>query len=507
MTGLATVTSYPDSASGSVPRGLAEDHRAPLLEACRSERLLLDASPRIWVALSGGADSTALLHAVVAAGFASPIGVTHIDHGVQSAAKQWAEHCLQLCQQLGVTLRVHRVTPPVDGRYPGGFEAWARAERYQHWRQLLGPGEVLLCAHHADDQAETIALRLLQGRLPLPMPRRRVLGAGVLLRPLLGLRGVQLRQALEAHGQCWVEDPSNQDAGLLRNRVRGMLPVFETRGPWFAALRRCGVLVERKQRALEVVLGQDRQDSLAGAGGLWPASAGAGELARLGLAAIPGAVALQGVLALFGSGPVSRRQAHDALIRLREQDKAGEATGSARGGVRVGSKPPDFEIFSEGEQAGELRLFVAEGELVIWREPVFAAIALGGSDRERVVLPHGTLEVEFGGHSQTDSASLSGEPGRPRNCVVRPLAPADRLLHNGRLLRVKELLRASGVPRWARSSYPVVADRDQILAVPAGKQAVSGTFAAAGMGQKGWLRDGSAPGRPTKVSWIEKLPS
>ncbi len=482
MIGLAIVT--------KVPGGLAETGWETLLRACLGERTALEGCPRIWVALSGGADSTALLLALLKADLSIPISVSHIDHGVQTDAKRWADHCVEICERLGVPLLVHRLTPPADGRFPAGFEAWARSERYACWQQLLGRGELLLCAHHADDQTETIALRLLQGRLPLPMPKRRRLGAGTLLRPLLALPRAALRQALEGLGQGWLEDPSNQDPQFLRNSVRALLPQLAVDGNWTAALQRCGDLVGRQQRALKAELGVSDSDA-------------AGELGRIALTAIPGAVALQGVLAAFGAGPVSRRQAADALLRLHEQAAAGETGGTPRGGIRIGGvgtsrvrsvgpagrTAPSLSSYPP-QQTKELRLFVAAREMVIWREPVFAATALAGLDLAPLVLPHGSLMVECADDGV--ESTVTEEPW-----MVRALTAADRLLLNGRQQPVKELLRASGVPRWARSSYPVVVAGEVILAVPAGGRLVV----------NGWLHDSLAPGALTRLGWRANLPS
>lgn len=485
----------------------------PLLAACRAEQDWLNSKARIWVALSGGADSTALLRTMVSAGLSAPIGVTHIDHGVQPESKQWAAHCVALGTELGVHVNVHQVTAPTDGQYLGGFEAWARAQRYGHWRELVQSNEVLLSAHHADDQAETVALRLLQGRLPLPMPVRRRLGEGVLWRPFLGLRAGQLRAALATDGHSWFEDPSNKDTGLLRNKVRQLLPRLEQfaggatessdGATWHALLNRCGGLVARLHRALGVNLGVSpsaRSAELL-------ASQNAGELGRVPLAILPGPVALQGVLALFASGPVSRGQARDALSRLRQQAAAGEANGAARGGVLVGQPVPDAG--PDGDSVSALMLFVAETDLVIWREPYFATMVLDGQSREDLRLPHGTLMVEFGSSvaapdplDKADGCVAAALP-EAAQLVVRPLATADRLLHKGRLRPVKELLRGAGVPRWARKSYPVVAVGTRILAVPAPNAPVSSAPAS----ETGWLRDGGGAQVPIRVRWQTKLPS
>lgn len=455
---------------------------APLLAAINAERALLVRTPKVWVALSGGADSTALLHALIGADLNVPIGVTHIDHCVQPDSKNWSQSCRDLCAQLGVPAQVHRVAPPRDGHFAEGFEAWARAQRYNHWRELLGEGEVLLCAHHADDQTETVALRLLQGRVPLPIPGERTLGRGLLLRPFLSLRRAQLRAALSDGGRRWLEDPSNSDTRLLRNRVRALLPELETlqasQADWQQLLARCGALHARRQRALNKAIGAEHGSATTP---VW------GEVARVPLAHIAGPTGLQGVLACFGSGPVSGRQANAVLTALREQAARGAKSGSAQGGVSAG-------VFT-------LHLDTSANAVVLWRDPVFLPQVLSEHDttripaadtadkvtalRTRVELPHGTLTLQF-----AESMDL-------RKVGIRPLAPADRILHGGRLRSVKGLLRSIGVPRWARPSYPCVLVGDVLVAIPGPAIAASRPVTAT----PGWLREGGAASVPLSALW------
>lgn len=177
--------------------------------------------PRAYcVALSGGLDSTVLLHALVVLRdeLALPLSALHVDHGLQAASIQWDEHCVALCQRLSVPLRRARVE--VGCYKDKGLEASARRARYQAFEAQLGEGEMLLSAHHQDDQAETLLLQLFRGggvHGLAGMPRLRSLGSGCLARPLLDVTRAELLTYAEAHGLAWIEDPSNQDIRLERN--------------------------------------------------------------------------------------------------------------------------------------------------------------------------------------------------------------------------------------------------------------------------------------------------
>lgn len=194
------------------------------------------------VALSGGADSTALL---LACGRKWPGQVTaiHVHHGLQSAADEFERHCVVLCRDLGIELLVRRV----DARHAAGEspEAAARDVRYRALEDAVrkSDGSILFTdvalAQHADDQVETVMLALSRGAgLPglAAMPARRVVRGVAFHRPLLSVPAVVLREWLESQGVRHVEDPTNADESLTRNRIRArLLPAWEKVSPQFRA--------------------------------------------------------------------------------------------------------------------------------------------------------------------------------------------------------------------------------------------------------------------------------
>lgn len=179
----------------------------------------------MWVAFSGGVDSTVLLHALRTVPGAVAI---HIDHGLDPAASEWVRHCAAVAREFGVGFESRAVA--VDPR--GNREQAARRARYAVFRELLVPGDLLALGHHADDQAETRVWQLLTGREPGGMPTERRLGAGWLVRPLMGLKREQILDYARRHGLRWIEDPANADLGLDRNAIRhGVLRRLEERHP------------------------------------------------------------------------------------------------------------------------------------------------------------------------------------------------------------------------------------------------------------------------------------
>ncbi len=191
---------------------------------------------RLWVAFSGGLDSTVLLHLVHHCHHrTAPVRAIHINHQLQPNADQTERFCRRECQALDIPLTVERVTVPVPAEGVGGIEEAARHARYQVFEALLAPGDLLLMAHHADDQVETVLFRLLRGsgvRGLGGMPRQRRLGRGRLVRPLLMLDRAELDAWARSVGLSWVDDPSNQDPRFDRNYLRqAVTPELRKRWP------------------------------------------------------------------------------------------------------------------------------------------------------------------------------------------------------------------------------------------------------------------------------------
>ena len=187
------------------------------------------------VGFSGGADSTALLHALneVKYQLKAPISAIHVNHGLHTDANMWQSHCKDLCRQYAIPLNCLRVNL---GHESGkGLEAEARELRYRAISNQLESGACLLTAHHADDQAETLLLNLMRGSGVdglSAMPVSRTFGDAVILRPLLGFQNSALKTYLRDQNIGWIDDPSNQQLDQDRNFVRHqVIPLLEQRWP------------------------------------------------------------------------------------------------------------------------------------------------------------------------------------------------------------------------------------------------------------------------------------
>jgi len=189
---------------------------------------LRDVTGRIVIGYSGGLDSTVLLWAVSRILPAERILAAHVNHNAQAASSAWVRHCREFSEGLRIAFLAHDLQ--LSGR--GNFEALARDQRHAWLRSLLQAHDVLLLAHHQDDQAETALLRILQGRGTYGMPMARTAGAGELRRPLLRIPHRTLVEVALREGLRWVHDPTNDEPSRDRAFVRGrVLALLRTRWP------------------------------------------------------------------------------------------------------------------------------------------------------------------------------------------------------------------------------------------------------------------------------------
>jgi tRNA(Ile)-lysidine synthase len=226
------------------------------------DKTLLKVGERLCVAVSGGADSTALLVAMfeVKAELGIVLSAAHVHHGLRGEAADADEAFVrELCERLGVPLTVFCVDTAERMSAAGeGLEEAARELRYA----ALGGLDVdaIATAHTLDDQAETVMMKMLRGAWteglggisPVVegksftstgekqvLPLRQAQGqddkfkiTGRVLRPMLGVRRSEVEAFLRARGQAWREDESNQDVSLTRNRVRHeLMPALRAFNP------------------------------------------------------------------------------------------------------------------------------------------------------------------------------------------------------------------------------------------------------------------------------------
>ena len=204
---------------------------------------------RLAVALSGGADSVALLRILAARSreLGLALHAAHLHHGLRGAeADADLEFCRALAAKLGLPFHEARVDTHQEaqanlksGKAAETIEEAARRLRYQWFRQLMSSGELdaIATAHTLDDQAETVLAKFLRGAWTeglsgihpkLEGPE----GGGSIIRPLLGATHAEIETYLRELGQDWREDSSNRNLTFTRNRIRHeLLPLLESWNP------------------------------------------------------------------------------------------------------------------------------------------------------------------------------------------------------------------------------------------------------------------------------------
>jgi tRNA(Ile)-lysidine synthase len=406
---------------------------------------MLTGGETVLVGVSGGADSVALLVSLleIAAAWRLELHVLHVDHGLRPDSAADAEFVERLGARLGVPVDVACVRV---GR--GSVEAAARAARHAALAvaaDRVGATRIAL-GHTADDQAETVLMRLIEGTgvrglAGIPAVRGRI------IRPLIEARHRDAVTLLEAAGLPWVEDPSNADPKFFRNRVRHeLLPLL---GSAFDAeiVPRLAAVARAARQSVETLeqVGARELARLADRGedGL--------TLSRAALGDLPVAVAaevLRAAAAGLGSRAPLRAWGHRGLSRVlaplppRRPFRLGGVVVEVSGDrVRVAAAalpPLSARVFDVPGRV-ELPEF---GRALEARVVTAAAYALP-RDAERAVFDADRL---------------------PSRLLVRPRRRGDRLsAFGGGERRLKSLLIDAKIPRWERGRVPVVEADGEIV--------------------------------------------
>ncbi|WP_223619333.1 tRNA lysidine(34) synthetase TilS [Lysobacter sp. ESA13C] len=424
----------------------------PTADAITQALAALPPTP-LCVAYSGGLDSSVLLHALAASPQARAQGLRawHVHHGLHPQADAWAAHCAENCARLGLEFSVSRVSVALAGG--DGPEAAARRARHAAFAAGLGEGETLLLAHHRDDQAETVLLRLLRGSGPdglAAMRAWRDCGRGRLWRPLLNLPRAVLQAYASAQRLRWIDDPSNDEHGYDRNFLRHrVLPALRER--WPQADAAFATSARLNAQAAELLDSEDAI-ALAQVRSLDPQA-----LSRSGLRALPSA----------------RR----ARVLRRWVATLGLPPLPAEGVAQIESQLLDARADAEAE-------FAWHGAVVrAWRDLLHA-------ERQRPALAE-DWKVEWDGRHALPLPDggewrLYGADRFQAPCLAHGRRGGERIALPGRSHRhaLKQVLQDLGVPPWERRRLPLLSSADGEL-LAAGDLLLSARMDA-------WLRERGA---------------
>jgi tRNA(Ile)-lysidine synthase len=418
---------------------------AETVERTLRRHAMLIGGETVLVGVSGGADSIALLTTLLglAPAWRLSLRVLHVDHALRQDSGADAQFVRCLGERLGVPVDVTVVCVG-----PGSVEAAARAARHaalEAAAERVGATRIAL-GHTADDQAETVLMRLIEGTgvrglAGIPPVRGRI------IRPLIEARHRDAVATLEAARLPWLEDPSNADPKFFRNRVRHELlpllgsaydPDVVSRLTAVARAARLNVDALEHMAARELERLADR-------------SAAALTLSRTALAVLPAAVAaevLRNAAASLGSRAPLRAWGHRGLRRVlaprapRRPFRLGGVLVEVSGDrVRVGAAPLPALVTRPLEAPGRVEL------------PEI------GRALEASIVPAATYELP----RDPDHAAFDADP-LPSRLLVRPRRRGDRLAaFGGGERRLKSLLIDAKIPRWERGRVPVIEADGEIV--------------------------------------------
>lgn len=387
-------------------------------------------SSRTVVGLSGGVDSVALLHAMKTQS-CKPVAAIHVNHQISERADDWQGFCETLCESLNVTLTVKRVTVAEVGN----LEHEARLARYTAFEEVLQPDDLLLLAHHQDDQLETIFLNLFRGSAEFGvrgMQSSRPVGSARLFRPLLELSKEAILAYARAHDLRWIDDDSNQNIDFDRNFLRHrLLPMIAERFPSAA-----DALVQAADRDGEFVQLVDSK-------------------AESDLAAIQdsdGGIDLNGLLMLTP-------QEQMMVLRFRVK-QCSESQPTRKALLRFLGSLGDDEMRPPCLYWQGLGYEVFDGKLHLIRDHRSTTLV---EDSLSLTEPFKIGEGELTNKSVKGKGVLL-----PDKCqlTVKPRQGGERI-RLGRNKTLKNLLQERRVPHWLRARLPLVYVDNKLVCIPA----------------------------------------
>jgi len=395
----------------------------------------------VLLAVSGGADSTALMHLVARWSRGRRAGpavhVATVDHGLRPGSRHEAETVAAAARDLGLP---HHLLSWSGPKPATGRQAAARSARYDLMTALLlrlgGRDAALVTAHTADDQAETLVMRLARGSGVdglSAMAQRRPLaadGSMVLVRPLLAVPKSRLVATLQARGIGWIDDPSNHDPAFERVRLRAEEAAMTAAGLDAKALAMSAGRLRRARHALDWATSEFEGRVLDTNGGAFAA------IDRGAFAAAPQELRLRllaRVLGRFGgTAPPARLMRLEGLIERLEATTALTVT---LGGCVVVATSSGLRIFRELGRLGLPECAISVGAEVRWDERFLVRAEGEGQSRQLCVRALGLPAY----------ATLRARLDQPLPARAAATLPA--LWCGGQLLAVPSLAQAPGAQK------------------------------------------------------------
>ena len=410
--------------------------------------LSLDKNKKYLLGLSGGADSVCLFHLLRTGGYS--FCAAHINHEIRGdEALRDEAFCRELCNKYGIAFYSVRLDVPAIAKERGeSLEEAARHARYSFFEQVMREVDipVLLTAHNADDNAETLLLSLVRGCTlsgACGIAPRRALGFGTVERPLLGFQKKDIVAFCNENAYPFVTDRTNSDVSYPRNRVRrNILPELEAINPAFlAAFAR---FTEHARLDAEFL---DRE-----------AEKFADTLEIAAIADLPYPIASRALaIAAHRAGAEPEAIHVEAMIRMA---KEGHGSISLPGSVRAECREGRIVFVADGREKKTLAY------------PSFEPVTLNMGENPlwsgKIIISGGELTNTSAQIYNLSTSALINTDKIKGQLYARPRREGDRILIRGMHRSVKKLIceKASHVELSKRRSLPVICCGEEIVWVP-----------------------------------------
>lgn len=389
------------------------------------------------IAYSGGMDSHVLLDLCMQLKSQGKhqFRVIHINHQLSPQANQWATHCQTVCQQYEIDFAVH--TLQITNRRGASLENLARKKRYQLFAEHMLEDEILLTAHHEDDQAETVILQLIRGAGPKglsAMPTTKKFAYGHHARPLLNITRKDLRTYANKKKLIWIDDESNDELYLRRNFIRKkVMPVLQSQLP---NVSRCLARAARHCAQADNLLHDFANEMLQTLQGERPGNLSVKKLLQL--------TSQQQTLVLR---TWIKQHAHLLPSEKKMHAIKNELLRAA------GDKNP--------------RLLFGETELRRYRDDIFLfdkTQSLG--TRQEIIWDFSAdLIIPNIGILQSKKIFSAGLTTQIKKVIIKFREGGERIVVNGKRRRLKNCLQDWGVPVWERENLPLIYADNRIVSV------------------------------------------
>jgi len=394
------------------------------------------------VALSGGVDSVVLLHLLhsLQKKHRFILNATHVHHGLSKNADKWVKFCEKLCRDLSIPLDIHYVKLPKKKSL--GIEGEARQLRYE--KLLQSKSDLVVLAHHADDQAETFLLQLIRGAGVKGLASMAHLDdTRKLWRPLLNTSRIDIEKYAKQHKLKWIEDESNLNIDFDRNFIRSkILPILKNRfNHIIKVIYRSSIHLAEAQNLLD-------------------------DLAKLDLKSYLKSVNYKHILQVKSFNKLSLTRAKNVLrywLELNDQlmpsrDLLDELL------RQVLTAKKDAELKIELSKDYEIRRYKDEIYLVHKNKQTHKNYEIVWNGESEILLPNGT-KLKF---KKVKGKGISLEKMKNKKLIISNRKGGESFKPDLKrpTKKIKQMLQESDLPPWERENLPLIFVGNELASVP-----------------------------------------